>query len=72
MTDIPPTSTPPTAPTISVDPSLLGNIVSEREVIDVSSIPINILPIPTVDAVNFKETKFNDVIITDESTNPAL
>lgn len=71
MTDIPPTSTPPIAPIVNIDSSLLGNIVSEREVIDVSSIPINIVPIPTtVDTVNFKETKFNDVIITDESTNP--
>ena len=69
MTDIPPSSTTSTAPTFSVEPPILGNIVNMREVIDVSSIPTNIVPIPTVHNFNFKEKQFKDVFITDESAN---
>ena len=53
-----PTLMPLTYPKFNGALSLISDFSSIQEVIDVSSIPINIVPSPTVDDVNFKQVKY--------------
>ena len=65
MTDTSSSLTPPHSLTVNQDPS---DVIATREVIDVSSIPTTV--VPSVASLNLKEVKFDDVIITEDTSYP--
>ena len=65
MANTPLSSIPPPSLTVNQEPS---GVVATREVIDVSIMPAT--AVPTVASLNFKNVKFNDVVITEEVSYP--
>ena len=65
MSDTSSSLTPSPSLAVNQDPS---DVITTREVIDVSSIPATV--VPSVASLNLKEVKFDDVVITEETSYP--